>query len=266
MRGPRGSMMIVDGGKVCPDYLPAHGHADTLSYELWVGGRHIITDSGTYAYEEGEWRDYFRGTSAHNTVVVDRQNSSQVWSSFRIGSRAFPEGVSWASSEEGDWFVGRHDGYRKLRGGVVHQREVVYLRGLWWLVVDTVHGEGDHQLESLVHLHPDVKIEKREQDGLWVNRDGHGVSLRAFGHQSFDIEEGWYSPEFGIKHKRNTLRFANTGDLPHRMGYLMVEGDDEGAVVHLDLDAKDRVAVRVGDCSWTVFAERSASGITVRAA
>ena len=36
-----------------------------------VVGRSILIDSGLYSYEDSHIRDYFHGTSAHNTLVVD---------------------------------------------------------------------------------------------------------------------------------------------------------------------------------------------------
>ena len=48
--------------------IAAHGHADALSFTLSVGGREFLIDPGTYAYHTQErWRQYFRGTAAHNT-------------------------------------------------------------------------------------------------------------------------------------------------------------------------------------------------------
>ncbi|PON18413.1 hypothetical protein C2W62_08090 [Candidatus Entotheonella serta] len=49
-----------------------HGHADALSVLITAYGAPILVDGGPYYYNgEPVWRDYFRQTRAHNTVVVD---------------------------------------------------------------------------------------------------------------------------------------------------------------------------------------------------
>ena len=49
-----------------------HGHADALSITLSVGGKETLVDPGTYRYNgEPEFRKYFKGTRAHNTVTID---------------------------------------------------------------------------------------------------------------------------------------------------------------------------------------------------
>src|SRR5438067_13909420 len=113
-----GASLIVDVGPPCPDYLPAHAHADMLSFELCLGGRRVIVDSGVYTYEAGEWRDLFRSTRAHNTVEVDGENQSEVWSSFRVGRRARPHNVVFRDNG----VEGEHDGYERLAVPVRHRR------------------------------------------------------------------------------------------------------------------------------------------------
>ena len=60
-------------GPSAPDFLPAHAHAhaDALSFQLWWRGRPVVADPGTYTYEPGADRDWFRSTRAHSTVRVD---------------------------------------------------------------------------------------------------------------------------------------------------------------------------------------------------
>ena len=81
--------LFLDGANVGPDYLPGHAHADTLSFELSVFGERLFVNSGTSEYGNGDVRQYERSTAAHNTVVVNSQNSSEVWDGFRVARRAY---------------------------------------------------------------------------------------------------------------------------------------------------------------------------------
>lgn len=114
--------VICDVAPVGPDYLPGHAHADTLSFELSVDGVRSLVNSGTSTYARTVERLRQRGTAAHNTVIVDGQDSSEVWDSFRVARRAHPLDV--ASGIDGDttWLAAAHDGYRRLPGRVTHYR------------------------------------------------------------------------------------------------------------------------------------------------
>lgn len=116
------AVLLADVAPVGPDYLPGHAHADTLSFELSLHGRRRLVNGGTSTYENNAERLRQRGTAAHNTVVVDGKDSSEVWSAFRVARRARVHDV--ACGREGDWLglSARHDGYRRLPGRVDHHR------------------------------------------------------------------------------------------------------------------------------------------------
>src|SRR5690606_4780416 len=106
---------------VGPDYLPGHAHADTLSFELSLFGQRVLVNSGTSCYGHGSERIRQRGTTAHNTVVVDGADSSEVWSGFRVARRARainPE----VHDHQGLEASCSHDGYHRLPGRVTHHR------------------------------------------------------------------------------------------------------------------------------------------------
>lgn len=79
---------FIDIGNVTAKDQPSHTHADTFNYELRIDGRPFVVDTGISTYNKDVRRQYERGTSAHNTVVVDDHNSSEVWAGFRVGKRA----------------------------------------------------------------------------------------------------------------------------------------------------------------------------------
>ncbi|MCB0055622.1 MAG: heparinase II/III family protein, partial [Caldilineaceae bacterium] len=84
------AVAILDVGEIGPTYLPGHAHADSLSFELSLGGRRFVVNSGTSLYDDCEERLRQRSTAAHSTVVVDGADSSEVWHSFRVARRALP--------------------------------------------------------------------------------------------------------------------------------------------------------------------------------
>ena len=80
-------VVLAKCGEIGPSYQPGHAHADTFSFELWKEGRKVIGDTGCSTYLPGAVRSYERSTRAHNTVVIDGKDSSEVWASHRVGRR-----------------------------------------------------------------------------------------------------------------------------------------------------------------------------------
>ena len=67
---------MLDVANIGPDYIPGHGHADVLSFELSLFGKRAIVNSGTSIYGTSSVRHNQRSTLSHSTVVIDEQNSS----------------------------------------------------------------------------------------------------------------------------------------------------------------------------------------------
>ena len=42
--------LLIDIASIGPDYLPGHGHADTLSFEMSLFGKRIFVNRGTSQY------------------------------------------------------------------------------------------------------------------------------------------------------------------------------------------------------------------------
>ena len=104
-------------GKIGPDYIPGHAHADSLSFELRIKNQPILIDMGISTYETNAQRQLERSTSSHNTVEIDGKNSSEVWGSFRVGNRA----NSKILKDTPTHLIAQHDGYKNLN--INHLRE-----------------------------------------------------------------------------------------------------------------------------------------------
>lgn len=79
---------FVDVGGIAANYQPGHSHADALNYELRIGGKPFIVDTGISTYDKTPRRQYERSTAVHNTVTIDGKDSAEVWGGFRVGRRS----------------------------------------------------------------------------------------------------------------------------------------------------------------------------------
>jgi uncharacterized heparinase superfamily protein len=192
-RGP--AVALLDVAPVGPAYQPGHAHADTLSFELSLFGRRVLVNSGTSTYEEGRQRQWERGTAAHNTMVVDGQDSSEVWKSFRVARRALPFDRAIGAATGSSLTVAcSHDGYRRLPGNVVHTRR-------WTMdasaleIVDTLSGRFERAQAALL-FHPDVAVSAADAEQVRFKVAGRDVAMRVCGGK-VRVEKGHWHPEFG---------------------------------------------------------------------
>ena len=117
-----GDYLVVDAGRIGPDALPGHAHADAFSFEWSVGGQRLVVDQGVFEYVAGAKRQWSRSTAAHNTVAVEGADQADFFGDFRRGARARVEVVSHSQSNNGFALEARHDGFRRLAGGPIHTR------------------------------------------------------------------------------------------------------------------------------------------------
>ncbi len=201
------AVLIIDAAPVGPDYLPGHAHADTLSFELSLFGQRVFANGGTSRYGLGPEREAERGTAAHNTVVVDAADSSEVWAGFRVARRARPFGLRVNQDASGTEVSCAHDGYTRLPGRPVHRRRW-HLRTGSLCIADTVEGRCDSAV-ARYHLHPDVACEVDPQGSAGVLRLSGGQSVRwQVAGGELRQTESLYCPEFGIRLARPCLEIA----------------------------------------------------------
>ncbi|HTT12249.1 MAG TPA: alginate lyase family protein [Burkholderiaceae bacterium] len=195
---PAAGAALLDIAPLGPDYLPAHGHADTLSFELSLFGTRVFVNSGTSMYGASEERLRQRGTAAHNTVLIDNENSSEVWGGFRVARRAR---ATLHGAEPGPKRIvihGSHDGYRRLPGRNTHWRRWTF--GLDSLQVDDTVTGRFRSAEARYHLHPAVVVQQLDpQARRAVLRlpGGQSVVLDATG-ASLQAEPATWHPRFGV--------------------------------------------------------------------
>lgn len=199
------AVVLADVAKVGPDYIPGHAHADTLSFEMSVGGERLFVNGGTSTYDRGDLREWERSTAAHNTVVVDDSDSSEVWASFRVGRRARPLDISYP--EEGELVLSaRHDGYRYLPGSPTHRRR-------WHLaqdnltLTDTVEGQYRNAHANL-RVHPSWSVSQTAEE-ISITNERHLVTLKwtVPGSPPVVADDFW-APGFGSRIRCTLLRFS----------------------------------------------------------
>ena len=135
----------IDHGELGFGSIAAHGHADALSFQMYLEGEPIFADAGTYIYHiDLESRNAFRKTENHNTVTIKGKNQSEMLGAFLWGKRAettllwhnLPVGNAWEEEEKAAarplhgsvekesacYLEAEHNGYAP----VIHKRKFVF--------------------------------------------------------------------------------------------------------------------------------------------
>ncbi len=210
--------VVMDVGALGYTNIAAHGHADALSVLLSAGDEYLVVDSGTYSYHSNqEWRSYFRGTAAHNTVRIDGTNQSTIAGRFLWSSKANVRLIDFKETNQMALVSAEHDGYERLADPVVHRRNVMLDKRRQILTVeDVLTCNAEHEIEVHWHLSERAELTRESDQSVRAEIDGKVVS---FGFQgegfrldivkgSVDPILGWRSPAFNQKVAIATLRFS----------------------------------------------------------
>jgi len=188
------NQVMVDAGPFGP-WSAGHSHADTLTIVVRSGDDEILIDSGTFTYVgEQKWRDWFRGTEAHNTVRIDRRDQAVAAGPFRWTNHPQVSILNWKTNATRD-LIEAECKYR----GFTHRRSVEFQKPDTVLIVDEIDGPpGEHDIEQLWHL---GSLEMRKRLEL---------------PEPAELVESWRSDVFAEKHPAPMVRVARRGSLPMR--------------------------------------------------
>jgi hypothetical protein len=268
---PAGTRAFAEGGRyvmrngadhliVCADEvgtfgLGNHKHNDILGYELTLAGTAIVVDRGSFVYQSSsEWRDRFRSTRSHSTVVVDGLEQNEMTGPFGMREDAQVAVSRWSPGPRADVLDATHTGYLRAAAPVSHRRVIVLGREVSAvLVVDLLDGEGSHDVESRVQLHPggavrpeaglpesalaaagDVLARLASEAGVeepltlhgegarTYERDGLTVAVAPLNVAEVSVAEAWHSPRYLQREPAPALVLSTRVGAGEPFGYLIL--------------------------------------------
>lgn len=205
---------VFDCGPLGYLSIAAHGHADVLGFTLSVGGKKFLIDPGTYTYhKQREWRYYFIGTAAHNTIRIDGQNQSVIAGNFMWLRKAQAKLLKWESNDEYDLVEGEHDGYMRLKDSVKHQREMFLdKKKRVFKVIDRIKAKKTHYIEQFFHFSKECSIYKLRTGEWEIKNNDTSIYMKLDGklntkifHGSVNPILGWQSEGFDLKTPASTM-------------------------------------------------------------
>lgn len=217
---PEEIRVVADAGQLGYLSIAAHGHADALSFTLSIAGQEMLVDPGTYAYHtQKKWRDYFRGTSAHNTVRIDSLDQSVPGGNFLWIKHAKARCINFESNQDTDILIAEHDGYLRLKDPVKHIRSIVFDKKKQIITVtDKLEARKEHFTELYWHLSENCNVQQ-SGNAIIVSLNDTKLSMKLLNSEWFpevikgsdNPPLGWISRRFDQKTPAYCLRWS--GDI-----------------------------------------------------
>jgi hypothetical protein len=213
------------------DQSCVHGNADALSVDISGHGETLLIDPGRYLYE-GPWRVWFKSTSAHNSITVDGQDSSELADEWMFKTKAKSTLHAWSSTDRFDYVDGSHDGFERLADPVTHRRRIVFVKPHFWLVVDELSAKAQHQFDQYWHLGPEAKVTQASDLSVTASyANGAGILVKPLLAEDLSLEryegstepmQGWVSYDYAVKVPAPTLQYSKNTDQGVTLATLLV--------------------------------------------
>lgn len=185
-----------------------HSHSDTLSVTVSAGDEELLVDSGTYTYVgDPMWRNWFRGSAAHNTVRIGGLDQAQPRGPFRWLDKPSVAIEEWQSTDEHDSLTA----VCRYRGNLHRRRVVFRKRDLLLFIYDDVDAPQDDMIEQFWHFGQEVT---QVSSNCW--RIGSSALLLTSATDSIlskGGEDGWRSRALGRKEEAPVLRLRRDGKI-----------------------------------------------------
>jgi asparagine synthase (glutamine-hydrolysing) len=202
----RGESFVVMS---CGEKRLPFGQSECGHVSLWLRGREVVTDAGTYRYNDAaRWHDWFHGPNSHNAPRLDGPDDGYL----RLGQFSWVEAPRGAMTERTDGLIGAWRG-----GHVSWRREVSWLGDEGgWRIVD--EGRGERLIGRCVRLHwllvgvdwggDEQRCVLRAPSGERIEVRAEGASMSwevCVGEDSGARVEGWVATGYGAKEPATSL-------------------------------------------------------------
>ena len=191
----------------------AHSHCDLLGVILYVLGKPVLVDSGTFRYNTTkEIRDYYRKASAHNTVQVDDDEQARMEGTFKSASRII---VAKCLEFKDGYFKG----YMKSETGIKYIREITRLEKGCFSILDTIgtvkKDSKPHTIRWFFNIPSTLEVNgSLSKNSFCIMDSDINIEIGASGGGRWEIGRGFISPRYGRKERCTRVCFLLESSLP----------------------------------------------------
>ena len=191
--------------------IAAHGHADALSFQMFVDGSPVFIDPGTYIYHCNlPMRNSLRKTSNHNTVCADGKDQSEMLGAFLWGRKANCKLLSYEERDDGGVeLVAEHDGYAPL----VHRRTFEFDGRRFLAIRDELFNDaGDGFCGDAIFACPESLVLSRGEGGIAFKLGDVSGQIESSGIDP-SVEKASFSANYGVLQPGKKIKYRFSGIL-----------------------------------------------------
>ncbi|WP_418714570.1 alginate lyase family protein [Blautia hydrogenotrophica] len=198
----RSIFIAIDHADLGYGTLAAHGHADALSFQMYVKGEPIFVDPGSPNYHiTPQERDNYRSTYCHNTALVERQNQSEMLGAFLWGRRSKTNLISFQQK------MGIKLEAMTEYNGIIHHRRYQYADGVL-KIWDSFTGANGKNKEQILLLNPTAVLEKGPK-GILIKTPNSQVLILNSSKQISKINNYIYSASYTYATEGKRIEFCS---------------------------------------------------------
>ncbi len=186
----------------CGAYKNRPTHADNLHFDLWYKGVNVLRDAGSYRYNtDKSLISYFKGTKAHNTVVLGEETQMKQGPRFIWFNWSQSIYVLLKETIESIVFEGKIKAFGHLDPNITHERKVTKSKYKnEWIILDFVEHTTDLPLKQYWNISKEFET---NFDIEAVNEQGDSIPKT--------YNKAWYSSFYGVKEESKAIVFESYG-------------------------------------------------------
>ncbi len=180
-----------------------HSQPDNGTFELYVGGRNLTPDSGSFIYSgDPEGRAWFRQSRVHQTLTLDGENIAYA-----------PRLLLWQPGTKHDVLVVENQNYE----GLAHRRAVIFFDHSFFILIDEAIGKASGTLDLNFQLAPGpARLDKENLAATTQFDTGYNLHVQSLQQQALSLEEAEGQVSFVYTKKEPRTAFSFQKELKNR--------------------------------------------------
>lgn len=190
--------------------IAAHGHADALSFQMFVDGQPVFVDPGTYIYHcDLENRNAFRKTENHNTVCMNGKDQSEMLGAFLWGKKAECKLIEYTLDPEKIELTASQNGYAPI----IHTRTFAFDKQSKLNITDRIENPGyNNKIYINYILAPHCKV-NMDQNEIFICCGSVKVKMIVYNSNAkVKIGTCQYSASYGTKELTKKISIETVAD------------------------------------------------------
>lgn len=232
----------------CTPMSSSHTHIDYLHFNYY-NKQKIFVDSGRYTYRESKQRKYLKSIKAHNSILIDDNEVSEIKGSWEYEGYPIIFPITVYSTKIAR--IVKTAIFDTKNQAVIKRTYIILKENI--LVINQVFCKGKHKIKFFYHLYPNTDI-KETKSGILLN------NVVKFLINSYNIQNSTYSPYYNcLVINKEIIKEADFLDNYFEINAILNKDVQikQVAVYQKEKKVEDDIAlayeIKIQDITYTIF-------------